>query len=282
MKTVQQIYNKTFDTLKTIYNEMEAKNITKILLADLLKLNSPSEIFLYFNNTFYANKEKCLELKLKKLTKNYPLQYVTHKAEFAGLNLFVFPGVFIPRPETEELCTIIEKTLDNNKNYKIIDLCTGSGCIAIALKKKFKNSTIFATDINEFALKVANCNAKYHKTDINFIKDDILNVQYNYPFFDVIVSNPPYVPYSYRLSVPENVKYEPFDAIFVPDTDVLIFYKAIFNFANKFLFRGGYVFLELHENYYNEVKQLFEVMYTCFIFKDFRGQYRFVKAIKNE
>lgn len=282
MKTIKQIYNKVINILDNNFNEQERKNIATLLIADLLKLDKPAELFLYFDKCFPVEKEKILETKIKKLQKNYPLQYVTHKAEFGELKFFISKGVFIPRPETEELCYLIKKELDSDRNYKIIDLCTGSGCIAIALKKFLKNSEVYAIDIDDFALKIAQCNATLNKVKVTFIKDDVLNIKHTYSVFDVIVCNPPYIPLSQKATLPENVKIEPEHALFVPDYDSLIFYKAIYKFADKHLKSNGFLFIELHEDYYNEVQNLFNSAYSCTVLRDFKGKYRFLKAIKNE
>lgn len=280
MKSIRQIYNKIINILSNNYTQEESKNIASILIADILKLSRPFEIFLYFKNNFPAEKEKILETKIKKLQKNYPLQYITHKVEFGESKFFVSKGVFIPRPETEELCYIVKKEIDNKENYKIIDLCTGSGCIAITLKKFFFNSEIYAIDIDDYALKVAQCNAMTNKVNVTFIKDDLLNIKYTYCLFDVIVSNPPYIPLSQRNTLPKNVKFEPDHALFVPDDDPLIYYKAIFKFADKYLKPKGSLFLELNENFYNDVYNLFNKAYICTVLKDFKEKYRFLKAIK--
>ncbi|HVA99171.1 MAG TPA: peptide chain release factor N(5)-glutamine methyltransferase, partial [Bacteroidia bacterium] len=187
---------------------------------------------------------------VKQLKNNCPIQYIFGRTEFYGIPLKVNNNVLIPRPETEEL---VQWIINDNKNSKnnILDIGTGSGCIAIALKKNILNATIFAIDISGEALKIAKENAKLNHVEINFSEIDILNFndENKFPKFDVIVSNPPYVCVSEKQLMKENVlNYEPHLALFVADKEPLLFYKKIIAFAKKVLNPNGKLFFEINES----------------------------------
>lgn len=181
-------------------------------------------------------KQRCA---LKKLDKNYPVQYIIGHVDFYNINLVVNKHVLIPRFETEYL---VEKLLKLIKidNPNILDIGTGSGAIAIAIKKSI-NCNMDASDISKRALKVAKRNAKRNNVDINFIHDDITNTKIDKKY-DVIVSNPPYVPYNSEVSI--NTKYEPQNAIFAKDNG-LYFYKVIIEFAKNHLNKNGILAFEI-------------------------------------
>lgn len=209
-----------------------------------------------------------------------PVQYVLHEAWFAGMKLYVNEHVLIPRPETEELADIAVKE-SLNKTITILDIGTGSGCIAIELKRKLPGADVYAIDVSDEALKVAEKNAIANNAPVNFILSDILDEKKwtGLPSFDLIVSNPPYIPITENSKMHDNVtKFEPHLALFVPDEDPLIFYKVIARFAKKKLLPNGMIFLEIHENLATEVEGVFDSFQTD-IKKDMQGKDRILKAV---
>lgn len=282
--TIKQIYNKVTEILKDTYKN-EAPLIAKFLIIDTLNLENITKFILKYNEPLPEIIIKRVNNRVKKLLKHYPLQYVTHKCYFNDLTLYIGMNVFIPRPETEELACISLKKIRNTYNdskINIIDICTGSGCIAIYLKKNLKNSIVYAIDNNPFAIKIAMCNAKALNTNIIFYIDDILNPQKNYPDFEIIISNPPYVLNSEKKFTSKNIKYEDSKAIFVPDDNPLLFYKSICSFSINHLKKNGIIFLELNSNIAYNIKNLFELKnFSCQLLKDFKGNLRFLIAQKN-
>lgn len=186
-----------------------------------------------------------------------PIQYILGETEFFGLRLMVNPSVLIPRPETEELVDWIVRS-DLPPDSRILDIGTGSGCIALALKSVLKNAAVSGIDISEGALETANENAAKNKLDVRFNQSDILkNDNRNNEVYDVIVSNPPYIRESEKLLMLPNVlEYEPGNALFVPDSDPLVFYRSIAAFAIKNLAENGKLFLEINENLGHEMKNM--------------------------
>ncbi|MBL7747320.1 MAG: peptide chain release factor N(5)-glutamine methyltransferase [Chitinophagaceae bacterium] len=190
------------------------------------------------------------------------MQYVLNQSWFGNLKLYVDNNVLIPRPETEEL---VEWIIANCKfpvnELKILDIGTGSGCIPISLKRRIRKADVWAVDISEAALNVAKKNASALGTEINFLHLDILN-ETNWerlPSFDIIVSNPPYVPGKDKEQMQPNVlKYEPGIALFVPDNDALLFYKAITRFAKQHLNTEGHLYFEIHEDLGNATMDLLQ------------------------
>jgi release factor glutamine methyltransferase len=221
-----------------------------------------------------------------------PVQYVLNEAWFAGMKLYVDENVLIPRPETEELVDLVVKALikgsgnignpdKKNKNISFVDIGTGSGCIPIAIKKKLPQSEVYAVDISIAALDVARKNAGLNNAEINFVLADILDESKwdIFPPFDFIVSNPPYIPLGEISMMQDNVtRYEPHIALFVPDDDPLMFYKAIARFAENKLLTGGKIVVELHENFAEKVKEVFSFFRDVDIKNDMQGKKRFLVA----
>ncbi len=231
--------------------------------------------------------EALSELKLEK-----PLQYILGTAHFMDLELQVNENVLIPRPETEELVQwilldteqsgrVIERSR-NDRSLQILDIGTGSGCIAIALAKHLPNVKVFALDVSEDALNVAQKNAASNGVDITFLHEDILNTELELDF-DVIVSNPPYVRELEKNEIQKNVKdFEPDTALFVPDEDSLLFYRAIIDFAENHLSEKGKLYFEINQYLGEETKALFHARNFSEIElrKDMFGNDRMLKAIK--
>ena len=217
---------------------------------------------------------------VKDLLKNKPIQYVIGETEFCGMRFMVNENVLIPRPETEEMVEMIA----TSPQYSILDIGTGSGCIAISLAKLIPNSDVMAVDVSEKALEVARKNAEANGVNVHFVLDDILKPTTTELIdnqFDIIVSNPPYVCESEKTEMRANVlDHEPSSALFVPDNDPLIFYRKILEFAQKALKPDGQIWFEINEKFGKETAELCREkgFNNTEIIKDFRGKERVVRA----
>jgi release factor glutamine methyltransferase len=206
--------------------------------------------------------EKEIEIKdlneiIERLNRHEPLQYVLGEAEFFGRKFIVNPSVLIPRPETELLIQEVLKI--KLKAPRILDIGTGSGCIAIALNLEIPNSKVFAVDVSQNSLDTAKINADKLRADVSFLLNDFLKGTASLDPVDIIVSNPPYIRNSEKTSMSSNVlNYEPHQALFVSDQDPLIFYKAIASKSKMLLNPAGKIFVEINEHLGKEVKDLFE------------------------
>ena len=272
--------------LEKIYGSDEANALIMILLEhyfgiDRVKIALDPELRLSESELL------TLHFAVKELLKNKPVQYILGETEFCGMRFFVDENVLIPRPETEELVNqLVSCSVNHNPSFRILDIGTGSGCIAISLAKLLKNSVVTAVDVSEKALEVAKKNAETNGVNVNFIKDDILNPKNPELLdnqFDIIVSNPPYVCESEKTEMRANVlDYEPSSALFVSDTDPLIFYRKILEFAQETLTPDGEVWFEINEKLGTEMKNLciekgFE---NVEIIKDFRERDRILKTYR--
>lgn len=257
---VKDIFN---TELKNIYSKEETQTILTYVFIDGLgipKLTILSQPQQELNTN---QSEKALSL-LKELKKGIPVQYLLGTAHFYGMVLNVTPDVLIPRQETEEL---VDWIIKDNKGTKprILDACTGSGCIALALKKHLPESTITAIDISEKALDVAKKNARKLNLDISFKKADAFNLQRELKneSYDIIVSNPPYIPKSNTDTMQKSVlMHEPHLALFVPDENPLLFYEAIAAYAKKI--KPVTLYFEINEDMGEHLGELLSHM----VFKD--------------
>jgi release factor glutamine methyltransferase len=250
--------------------------------------------------TLDANQYKQLQTYTDRLLQQEPIQYVLNTAWFYGMKLYVDPSVLIPRPETEELVQwmiddvkqtgkdVFEKAAtdaDVTSELKILDIGTGSGCIPLALKNAMPKAEIWGCDISEEALTVARRNGSMLNIRVDFQGVNILDYpqQRLLPSVDIIASNPPYIPMSDQASMSPNVlRYEPHLALFVPNDDALLFYKAIAHFGHHRLHEGGSIYLEIHENLAADVVTLFkqEGYNDTAIRKDMQGKERMVRVRK--
>ena len=221
---------------------------------------------------------------INRLNQYEPIQYILEEAYFYGRKLYVDPAVLIPRPETEFLIKLVNDRIPKTgKNIAIVDVGTGSGCIAVSLALELPHATVFATDISEIALEVAKRNAQNLKATVNFQLHDILGDQLNFGPLDMIVSNPPYISENERPSMNKNVTdHEPALALFVPDPDPLKFYKALAKQAGSYLKSGGYLITEINERFGKETATIFTNvgLGDAAVIKDLDGKDRFVLARK--
>ena len=215
---------------------------------------------------------------LEDLKRHRPIQHIVGHADFCGCRIMVNPDVLIPRPETEE---IVNWTIHNCSPFTILDLCTGSGCIAIALKRAFPQANVTAVDISERALATARRNAEANGVEVSFLQADVLS-SIQLPVADLIISNPPYVMEKERLQMAPNVlEYDPALALFVPDEDPLCFYSAIADIAFQSLDSDGLLVLEINENLADETCELLRSQgFRPTLHPDFRGKSRWISARK--
>lgn len=222
----------------------------KLGLSRVDKALNPEYIISDSSITFLKN-------AINDLRKEKPIQHITKKTEFYGLNFIINENVLIPRPETEELVSWILEDSKDKKNLKILDIGTGSGCISISLAKHLPTAKITAIDFSELALDTAKKNAKLNNISIDFIQQDILETEFLHTEFDIIVSNPPYIRNLEKKEIQKNVlSYEPHSALFVNDNNPLIFYKKIAELASKHLKPNGVLFYEINQYLGNETLNL--------------------------
>ncbi|MDP4274906.1 MAG: peptide chain release factor N(5)-glutamine methyltransferase [Bacteroidota bacterium] len=240
------------------YPKSEVQGFIRIIFEHLLSYSQTDLVLKPEQLIPAATFDKINEI-ISRLQKNEPVQYILGETEFYGLRFKVNSHVLIPRPETEELVKWISDEVHPGGKTRILDIGTGSGCIAVALAKNIAGAEVDAIDVSEPALKVAAGNAALNKVNINFYYCDILK---NQPFpssslFEVIVSNPPYVRESEKkLMLPNVLDYEPSLALFVPDEDPLRFYRAIAAFAWEHLVENGHLYFEINEALFDEISLL--------------------------
>lgn len=199
---------------------------------------------------------------VKDLKRHKPIQYILGEADFYGMKFYVNEHVLIPRPETEELVQLISSEFGVGR-LSILDIGTGSGCIAIALKKQIEDVDVYAIDVSQDALEVAMKNAQKNTAGVKFYKHDILDDIASFPVsdvqFDIIVSNPPYIALSEKEQMDKNViAYEPHIALFVDDNDPLLFYRAIADFSLRHLKKSGKIYFEINQKLGSETRKLLE------------------------
>ncbi len=253
--TIPYIENQLYD----FYPKTEVQGLVRTLLENVCGWNYTEQVLKRHEILSKENSQK-INIIIKRLKAYEPIQYILGETEFYGLKLKVTPDVLIPRPETEELVQwVIQSKI--TANAVILDIGTGSGCIALSLKSQLPDATIYAVDVSAKALEVARENAVDNHLEVHFSQADILNWQnYNWEKYDLIVSNPPYVRELERQAMSANVlNFEPQNALFVPDNNPLIFYRAIAALAQKKLSENGMLFLEINENLENEMIELLQL-----------------------
>lgn len=274
--------------LDGLYAPREIRQLVYILFEEYMGWDRIT-VHMSLGSEVPAGVSELFDAALADLAAGRPVQYITKKAWFNGTLLKVDENVLIPRPETEELCAIVTADLNGIKSMdiSILDIGTGSGCIAIDLKKQFPLAKVTATDCSTGALTIAVDNARLNRCDVSFIFTDILDETgwVTLGKFGVIVSNPPYVRISEKQGLHRNVtEFEPALALFVDDSDPLVFYRAISGFAACQLIPPARLYLEINERFGQEVKEL--VISFGFnevtILKDFHGKDRFITAVLNQ
>jgi release factor glutamine methyltransferase len=282
------LFNQLFSEITSVYEENEAKSIVYLLLEHYLNL-SKTDILL--DNNFSQSID--FQDIITRLKTHEPVQYIIGETEFYGRKFKVTPNTLIPRPETEELVQLTinsyQLTFTNYQRQRsqspirILDIGTGSGCIAISLACELPNSQVYAYDISEKALKVAKDNAEINNANVIFEQVNFLKpFTVHHSPFTIIVSNPPYVMNAEKLEMEQNVlDYEPHLALFVEDSNPLIFYKAIAEFASKNLIDKGLCVVEINQAFGLETAELFwnQGFRNVEVVKDMFGKDRFIKAI---
>lgn len=267
--------------LNAYYPKEEIDAFAKVIVNSCLHLSTIS--FLAFPETPVSEDDAArIATICDALKEGQPLQYILGHTEFFGCLIKVTPKTLIPRTETEELVDIIIRENDGFRG-KIIDIGTGSGCIAIALAKNLTKALVTATDIDRGAIDIAQENAIANNVNITFVNDDIVNTNV-IDSFDIIVSNPPYILEKERCLMSRNVlDYEPRLALFVPDNDPLLYYKAILAFASTRLKPEGKIYFEINETMGLAVNELLEGSgyHNVERVRDINGKERITKGVKN-
>ena len=279
MKATIQLIEKELDRL---YPKTEIQGFIRLIFENVCQLNYTDLVLRKNKKINSLAKEKIKEI-IERLKKFEPIQYILGETEFMGLKINVNSSVLIPRPETEELVNWIVE-LQNSNSPRILDVGTGSGCIALALKSHIQAANISAIDISVKALKVAKQNAFQNNLEVDFFYADILSWEdISWDNFDVVVSNPPYIMELEKEKMHTNVlEFEPADALFVTDSDPLIFYRIIGEIAMKYLQNYGWLFFEINENLGDEMKKLLQDLgfKNIQIKKDINGKNRMLRCSK--
>ena len=278
MMTIIELRNIYRERLNLSINECDF--IYKIILKELCGID-PIKIALDPLCLINQDSKKKILKSLDQISKNYPIDYIINKKNFYGYDYYVNEDVLIPRPETEELVQwVLEDNSNNNKSKKLIDLCSGSGCIGITISKENRNIDVTLSDVSEKALEICNKNKIKLNTCVKTVK---LDLNSNFIFqnkFDIIVSNPPYLSTNEANEIGENVKFEPKIALFAPINNPLHFYKKIIEFALINLNKKGQIYLEINPVFIRDLRQLlsdFNLNDVTFR-DDFRGKKRLVKV----
>lgn len=267
--------------LQPYYTAEEVSALSRIVCCDLLG-QAPTDYYLGKDIALSPKKEQELEDILQRLSRFEPLQYIEGRTLFLGRELLVAPGVLIPRPETEELVELMLKEIP--ADARILDVGTGSGCIAISLAKELPDALVTAWDVSPEALSVARANARKLQANVRFVECDVLACQVDeVGQYDVIVSNPPYVTEAEKADMEPNVlQWEPSLALFVPDDDPLRFYRRIAVLGRDMLADGGRLYFEINRAYGREMVEMLRAMgyVGVRVEKDLSQNDRFVIAEK--
>lgn len=271
-----------FETLKRLYEWEEIQGFYALLLQDKLGINRVEAVLQSEKIIDTSTEIECRDL-LKRLENQEPIQYILNRTHFCDLPFVLNANVLIPRPETEELVYWMVSHLEINfqKKLQILDIGTGSGCIAVSLAKLLPKAEVSAMDVSREALQTAQENAKINQVHIHFIEADVLKMNSLETSFDIIVSNPPYVLNTEKSKMRNNVlNFEPHQALFVPDTNPLIFYEKIADLAINSLHKNGLLFFEINEAYGNEVRDLLveKGFVDVELKKDLFGKNRMIRA----
>ena len=289
-------YRDLWQRLLSLYDEREAKAIVRLVLEERFGLTLAEMLGASLNEILKIKNEKLngeeeLENMMRRLEQGEPVQYVLGEAWFCGRRFHVEPGVLIPRPETEMLVEwgLGEAPLYPPRRGKnvldVLDIGTGSGCIAISLALGLPSASVVAWDVSDAALRIARANAEQLGAEVSFVKQDALAAPDDIARWDVIVSNPPYVCASEAAQMePHVLEHEPREALFVPDNDALLFYRAIARYACRALKPGGRLFFEINPLYAAELFSLLKSMGFAEVElrDDQFGKCRMIKTLKIE
>lgn len=279
--TTREAINRLRENLAGVYDPREIESMTRVIFEDVL-LWKPVDIVMLDQEPLPSFFDTKLDGIIDRLLRHEPLQYILGKARFHGHSFAVTPATLIPRPETEQLVDMI---VDQNpgSDLRVLDIGTGSGCIAISLARALKFAHVTATDISPQALAVAQQNAAALKTRVSFVQQDILTTQAPREAWDIIVSNPPYITMSERSAMERNVlDYEPGSALFVPDDNPMLYYRPIAAYASLALASAGRLYLEINLAMGSQVVQTLQQagLKNIQLHNDFNGNPRFATATK--
>ncbi|MHC2992739.1 protoporphyrinogen oxidase [Pontibacter sp. HJ8] len=281
---MQQTSQYIRESIQAVYPEPEAGAIAQLVLEHVLQ-KSRVQLSLGQQEEVSAEQEQQVRQAVERLKLQEPVQYVLGVAHFYGLELMVDERVLIPRPETEELVDLVVREHKGRQNLQVLDICTGSGCIPLALAANLQANKVYGLEISEGALQVARANGARYKLPVEWLQQDVFD-----PIpgiaprsLDIITSNPPYVLEQEKALMRPNVlQYEPHLALFVPDTDPLKYYRRIAELGHTLLKEGGRLYFEINEEYGEAVRQL--LLQTGFeqaeVVQDLFNKNRIVKAIQ--
>lgn len=275
-RLIKQLRNE----LGALYSQGECDALIRIIALDLLKIGNTT-FFLRDEITLDETQQKMLHNAIERLKRAEPIQYILGETEFCDLTFKVNPSVLIPRPETSELVRWIVAENSAREN-SILDIGTGSGCIAISLAKMMPQATVTAWDISPEAIETAESNNKLNGTKVTFIEQDIFAPSNNNEKYDIIVSNPPYIKEAEKENMESNVlNWEPHIALFVPNNDPLLFYRQIALKGTQLLKNGGRLYFEINREHGEETcNMLTQYGYTAIeLRKDFADNDRMIRAI---
>lgn len=276
------------ESLKDLYPASEVSSLVRLIMERVCHI-LPHHFIISKDRVLPENEKEQIREIVRRLKQMEPVQYALGKADFYSLLFEVNPSVLIPRPETEELVDLVlHDYKDKVRMVNLLDIGTGSGCIAITLRKHLRKSDVTAIDISADALATARRNARLHNTVITFIQADILQDAEKLAAWipgtlSVIVSNPPYVTEKEKSEMEKNVlDFEPHTALFVPDDDPLLFYRHIARFGKNKLRKNGHLYFEINAAYGPEIVKMLEQEYykDIELIQDLSGKDRFIKARK--
>jgi len=279
-KSLEELKSEFNAALEDDYEPREVSQLFRIFYEEVLdvsQIQAITESSMVFSEPLIQKFYRSLE-RLKKLE---PHQYIFNKADFRGLEFYVDENVLIPRPETEELVSEVLKVISSGN--KLLDLGTGSGCIPVSIKTEFPDCQIWALDVSASAIDIARRNATFHEVEIDFMTGSMDSKLKTAERFDILISNPPYIGIDEKSLLKDNVlSYEPGIALFSITNDPLYFYRQIELRARESLKTGGFIFLELHENYANQTEHIFhtESYKNTSLINDLQGKQRILKVEK--
>lgn len=282
MTTIGDIKRYVRTELAEHYTPEEIRELTRWLLEKLGQI--PAHRLLWADEPVPDEAEASVQEAVRRLRAHEPIQYIIGEAEFGGRTFRVSPGVLIPRPETVELVRLVAKT-EAHRPVRILDIGTGSGCIAISLAAELPEAQVSGLDVSEEALRIARMNAERNQVSVRWIHQDILDEEADRALgvYDCMVSNPPYIMEKEKVAMARNVlDYEPKEALFVPDDDPLLFYRRIAQLGKAHLCEGGTLYFEINEQCGAQMQRLLSEMgyREIRLIQDFYGKDRMIKASK--